>query len=69
MSKFSFSDEFYISSSIRTVAEHIKAVGKRPNPHQADIMPKTKETIPMYGLEVPSIILGNVISASVMYGT
>ena len=43
--------------------------GNNPSPSQAATMPTTKDTAPATGEDVASTMAGNVITASVTYGT
>lgn len=57
------------SSAINTVTHEHTATGKRPFPERASVMPTISAARPDHGLAVAWRIDGNVITASVTYGT
>ena len=54
---------------MNTTAQHTHATGKSPAPMSESTIPITRAAVPAIGFDVACTIAGNVITASVIYGT
>ena len=62
-------DDYKKSSRMNTTAQHTHATGKSPAPMSESTIPITRAAVPAIGFDVACTIAGNVITASVIYGT